>query len=94
MSICLQAGQVTDPVTGPVEAHEAHEAQVTPPVARPVTPLIGGRPESRPEWFNNGARNEAALTALALNLSNGTKVEAEARETDKALKAIQEKIGA
>lgn len=50
----------TRQVSGQVEAHEA---QVIPPVTRSVTPPVDGQPESRPEWFINGARFAGLATS-------------------------------
>lgn len=84
MNLLMQTGQV-----------EAYEAQVIPSVARPVTPPVVRQPESRPERFSKGER-----TFLSANkkLMAGWKtrppvIEAEAQDTDKALKEILEKIG-
>ena len=69
---------------------EAHEAQVTPP----VTPPVDGQPESRPEWFSKGGRTFLSVNwnAMAGWRTHLPIIEAEARETDKALQEILEKI--
>jgi len=62
---------------------EAQEAQVTPPV------------DGQPEWFSKGGRTflSANWNAMAGWKTRPPVIEAEARETDKALREILEKIG-
>jgi hypothetical protein len=84
MRIIVNTGQVAGQV-------EAQEAQVTPPV--------GGQPE----WFSKGARTflsakrrgkkARGLSSPRQSLMAGWKISHPARETDKVLKKILEKIG-